>query len=248
MKPRAKPVTTEIHEFDLAPGRVIGGKYVVESKLGGGWEGEVYKVQERRTGIYRAAKLFYPQRNVRDRAVRIYAKKLDELRRCALVIQYHHSETLRFRQIPITVLISELVEGVLLSALVESQPDRRLQEFEAMSLLHALTEGIEEIHAAGHYHGDLHAENVMVRRRGVQFDLKVVDFFHYGPSTAAHRRDDVFDLVQLFYDALGGRAHYAGLSREAKAICKGLRKDLLRVKFPTVGHLRRHLEEFTWAP
>ncbi len=29
--------------FDLKPGRVIGGKYAIETKLGGGWEGEVYQ-------------------------------------------------------------------------------------------------------------------------------------------------------------------------------------------------------------
>ncbi len=30
-----------IHTFSLQPGRTIGGKYVVDMKLGSGWEGEV---------------------------------------------------------------------------------------------------------------------------------------------------------------------------------------------------------------
>ena len=60
-----------IESFDLRPGRVIGGKYVVDDKLGGGWEGEVYRVTESKTGVTRAAKLFYPHRNERDTARRV---------------------------------------------------------------------------------------------------------------------------------------------------------------------------------
>ena len=50
-----------IETFNLKPGRVIAGKYLVERRLGGGWEGEVYKVIEQRTGAHRAAKLFKPE-------------------------------------------------------------------------------------------------------------------------------------------------------------------------------------------
>ena len=73
-------VTTDrIDAFDLAPGRVLASKYVVEAALGGGWEGEVYRVVETRTGIRRAAKLFYPHRNLRDRA-RISSEAQDDHR------------------------------------------------------------------------------------------------------------------------------------------------------------------------
>ena len=75
-----------IESFDLHPGRVIAGKYMVEKRLGGGWEGEVYKVVETRTGVHRAAKLFYPERNRKDRAVKHYAQKLERLRSCSMVV------------------------------------------------------------------------------------------------------------------------------------------------------------------
>ena len=42
---------TRIESFDFQPGRVLAGKYVIERKLGGGWEGEVYKVVEILTGV-----------------------------------------------------------------------------------------------------------------------------------------------------------------------------------------------------
>ncbi len=241
--------TTKPHlnSFNLQPGRVIGGKYVVNGKLGQGWEGEVYKVVEIRTGVTRAAKLFYPQRNVRDKAVRFYAKKLERLRKCHIVIQYHHSETLRQRGMPITCLISEYVEGELLSNFIARQPGKRLHPFEALHLVYALAHGLEEIHKVKEYHGDLHDANVLVNRQGLLFDVKLVDFYHWGAPTAGHMRDDVSDLVRLLYDAVGGKKRYGSQPPEIKRICRGLRRDLIQRAFPTARHLREYLETFSWS-
>lgn len=246
MSARARASTPRVSAFDVQPGRVIAGKYVVERKLGSGWEGEVYKVVERRTGVIRAAKFFYPQRNVRDRAVRLHAKKLDALRHCPIVIQYIHSEVYRWRRIPVTCLLSEYVEGEVFDEFLAHQPRKRLTPFEALHLVHALCLGLEQIHAAGLYHGDLHPGNVMVRRQGITFDPKVVDFFHYGPTTAAHRKDDVVDLARLLYDAVGGRKAYPGQPAAIKSITKGLRRDLILRSFPSAARLRRHIETLTW--
>ncbi len=236
-----------IDAFDFEPGHILASRYEVIQKLGGGWEGEVYKVRERRTGIVRAAKLFFPQRNVKDRAVLLYAKKLDALKHCSIVTQYHHSETIRFRRTAVTCLLSEFVEGELLSALVARQPGGALPPYDALVLTHQLAQGLEEIHAARHYHGDLHAENVLVRRAGIRFRLRLVDFYHYGPTTKQQQRDDVLDLVRLLYDATGGRGRYASQPPEIKRICKGLRRGLIRKAFPSARHLRKYLETFSWS-
>ena len=58
------------------------------SLLGSGWEGEVYLVRELVTGIERAAKLFFPNRNPNNRVATAYAKKLYKLRACEALIQY----------------------------------------------------------------------------------------------------------------------------------------------------------------
>ena len=236
----------KISSFDFKPGRVIGGKYVIDGKLGAGWEGEVYRVIEKRTGINRAAKLFYPHRNVRDRAVTFYAKKLERLRSCPIVIQYMHSETLRHRGVPITCLISELVDGELLSSFIKRQPGKRLQTFEALHLVYALACGLEAIHRVKEYHGDLHDENVLVTRRGIFYDVKILDFFQWGAPTAAHFRDDVVDMVRILYDAVGGKAKYPSQPPQIKAICRGLRRGLIGKAFPTARHLREYLEAFPW--
>jgi len=238
--------TPKLDSFDFEPGRRLAGKYVVEALLGRGWEGEVYKVVELKTGIPRAAKLFFPQRNVRDRAVTFYAKKLYRLRNCPIVIHYHHSELIQYRRMPITCLVSEFVEGQLLSHFVAGRPGKRLQPFEALHLLYALAEGVEQIHAAREYHCDIHEENVIVRRRGIHFDVKLVDFFNWGAPTAAKIREDVIMMVNLLYEIVGGRKHYAKQPPELKRICYGQRRDLISRKFPTAGRLRAHLDSFTW--
>ena len=235
-----------IDAFEFKPGRVLAGKYTVVGTLGAGWEGEVFQVVEGKTGIHRAAKVFYPHRNAKDRAVKFYATKLNRLRRCGIVIQYHHSISIRHRGIEATCLIGEFVEGELLATFIASQRGKRLPPFEALHLLYALAVGVEQIHRAGEYHGDLHSDNVIVRRRGISFDVRLVDFYHWGPTTKATKQEDVIQLIHLLHEALGGRKHYAAQSAQVKQICRGLRRGLITRKFPTAVALREHLEAFPW--
>ena len=233
-----------IEAFDLDHGRVLAGKYEVMTRLGAGWEGEVYLVRETATGIVRAAKAFFPQRNVGDRTARFYARKLHKLRNCPIVIQYHGRETFVHRRLPITFLVSEYVEGELLSDFLDRQPQKRLSAFAAVHLLHALACGIEEIHRMREYHGDLHVGNIMVRRFGLGFDLKLLDQAQrFGTR---YIREDVVDMVRILYDALGGRRRYASQPPEVKAICCGLKRSLILAKFRTAGQLRRYLEGLAW--
>lgn len=223
-----------------------GGKYVVERLLGAGWEGEVYRVIDQRTGAPRAMKLFFDQRNVRDRAVNSYARKLEKLRGCRLIIHYHHAETLRIRRRQVSALISEFVEGVLLRKYVRSHFGRRLPLFEALHILYGLAGGLVEIHERGEYHGDLHPENILIRRRGVHFDLKVIDFYDQPGAKRDNMREDVLDVIKLFHAMLGGKSTYADQPPEVKAICKGLKRSLVVRQFPSAAHLVRYLDQFEW--
>lgn len=244
--PKAHPPVPPIHRFDFPAGRILARKYEVISHLGRGWEGEVYMVRECATGIERAAKFFFPQRNPRDRTALFYARKLHKLRHCPIVIQYHTQETISFRGRPITFLVSDFVEGELLSDFLARQPGRRLTAFQALHLLHALAAGIECIHQLGEYHGDLHADNIIIQRYGIGFDLKLVDLFHWGAPRKENIHDDVVDLVRIFYDALGGARRYAAQPRQIKAVCNGLRRTLILKKFRSAGQLREYLENLEW--
>jgi serine/threonine protein kinase len=236
-----------IADFNLDPGRILAAKYEVVSKLGEGWEGEVYLVREVATGIARAAKFFFPHRNPNDRTARFYARKLHKLRHCPILIQYVGRETFVHRRTKITFLVSEFVEGALLSELLARQPGKRLSPYEAVHLLHALAQGIELIHRLREYHGDLHSGNVIVQRFGLGIDLKLLDLYHWSTPRPENIRDDVVDMIKIFHEAVGGKKRYANQPEEVKAICCGLKRSLIIKKFRTAGGLRRYLETMEWS-
>lgn len=242
----ARPTKPKFSSFDLPMGRVIAKKYEILSKLGGGWEGEVYKILETSTGIERAAKFFYPHRNENNRTSNFNAKKLHKLRLCPILIQYHTKEDFVFKRVPVTVLISEYVEGQLLSEFIKTFPGKRLTPYQALHLLHALTKGIECIHDMNEYHGDLHSDNIIVNKFGLNFDLKLVDLFSAKESKSESRKFDIVTLIQVFHESLGGAKHYAKHPDAIKYICCGLKSNLILKKFKTVGQLRRHIESMDW--
>ncbi len=236
----------KIESFDLEPGRIIARKYSIVSKLGSGWEGEVYRVAELRTGIERAAKLFYPHRNIGNRTSKLYAKKLHKLRHCSLLIQYHTEEIITSRKTPITVLISEYVEGDLLSIFLRRLPGRRLAPFEALHFLYALAKGMEQVHLANEYHGDIHSDNIIVNRYGLRFDLKLMDLFNLDAPKIENKRSDICDVIRVFHESLGGAKYYARQPKAVKYICCGLKNGLILERFRTMSQLCKHLETMTW--
>lgn len=238
---------TRTTPFNLEPGRIIARKYEILSRVGGGWEGEVYRVRERGTEIERAAKLFYPERNVRNKTANLYAQKLHALRECPVMIQYHVQETITMRRLPVTVLLSEFVEGALLEDYVARHRGKRLPLFKGIHLLHALASGIECIHTAGEYHGDLHSENVIVRRLGLSFELKFLDLFNWGKNNRANRNEDVINAIRIFYDAIGGARRYRHHPEEIRRICCGLKRSLIVKRFRSATALRRYIETQPWS-
>ena len=232
--------------FDFEPGRLVAGKYAIERPLGSGYEGEVYAIVERNTGIRRAAKFYYPHRDPLGRAAITYARKLDALRHCPILMQYHHQETAFVKKRKVRVVISELVEGVKLSEFLQVQPDQRLSTFEALHVLHTLAKGIAPIHARGEYHGDIHDANIMIRRQGIAFDVKLLDFFDLGKPSKSKVYKDVLNLVEVFHTIVGGRPHYKQQPAVVKNIIRGLKDSLILARFQSAGDIARHLESLEW--
>lgn len=237
-------MATRSEAFSLSPGRRIGRRYRVEHLLGAGSEGEVYRIREDQTGIRRAAKLFYSHRDP-DRLLSVrHARKLERLRDCAIVLQYHHTEEVVVRGYKTVAVISELCEGEPLQQWVDRARGGRLPLYPALMLLHQLAVGLEQIHAHGEYHSDVHTENILVRGRGIHLEVKLIDFYDWGHPTRVKMREDVVQAVRVLYDALGGAARYPRLPAVAKRICCGLKRSLILERFPTASALRLHLEEF----
>jgi len=224
----------------------VAGKYVVQHPLGSGWEGEVYVVMERVTGIRRAAKFYYPHRDPLGKAAIAYARKLDALRHCPILMQYHHQETTYVKRRKVIVVVSELVEGKKLSEFLADQPNHRLTTFEALHVLYTLARGISPIHARGEYHGDIHDDNIMIRRHGISFDIKLLDFFDLGRPTRAKIHKDVLNLIQVFHATVGGRDSYSQQPKVVKDIIRGLKDSLILARFQSAGDIQRHLETVEW--
>lgn len=235
-----------VEGYDLPPGRTLGGRYEVISFLGRGWEGEVYKVCEVRTGIERAAKLFFPERNPRGRALIRYAHKLNKLKACPIIIQYHHQDSTRVRGQRVDFVVSDYVDGDVLSAFIARYRGKCLPAFQALHVLHALARGVEPIHHLGEYHGDIHSDNIMIRREGIGFDVKLLDFFDLGRPTRENIQDDVFDLIYVLYEMVGGAKGYSRTGPEIRQIVMGLKRSLIRRRFRTAGALRQGLENLKW--
>jgi serine/threonine protein kinase len=238
--------TSDIDSFNFHPGRIIARKYVIERLLGAGWEAEVYLVRECATGIERTAKFFFPQRNIKDKSLKFYARKLHKLRKCPIVIQYSTQDSLVYKRKSISFLVSEYVEGELLTEHLKRQRSKRLHPFQAVHLLYALAKGIECIHSVGEYHGDLHSDNIIVQNVGLGYNLKIIDMFQWVDTPGANIKSDVMDLIRIFYDALGGQKHYSKHPPEIKAICCGLKHSIALKKFNSAGKLRRYIENMQW--
>lgn len=240
-RPSRKP-----RRFDFPAGRSIAGKYQVEELLGSGYEGEVYRIFEKSTGIRRAAKFYYPHRDPTGKAAIAYARKLDALRHCPILLQYHHQEVATVRRRKVIVVISELVEGQKLSEFLRRQGRHRLSTFEALHVLYVLAKGIAPIHARGEYHGDIHDDNIMIRRQGIGFEVKLLDFFDLGRPSRAKIQKDVLNLIEVFHTIVGGRDAYGRQPRVVKDIIRGLKDSLILQRFSSAGDIQRHLETLQW--
>ena len=232
--------------YDLKSGKMLGRHYRVLEFLGNGWEGEVYKVEERRTGIIRAAKLFYRRKATGDSPHIHYAKKLFKLRTCPIIIQYHLHDIVYLNEKKIDFLVSDFVDGELLSSYIARQKNKRIPPFEALHLLYALTQGVEHIHFLKEYHGDIHSDNIILQKKGIGFQVHLIDLLHLGRSTKEKIQHDVYDLINVFYEMIGGALGYQRCDRNIKQIILGRRHSLIREQFNMAGHLRLFLENLDW--
>ena len=103
------------------------------------------------------------------------------------------------------------------------------------------------MHNLRSYHGDLHAENIIIKRVGLGFELKLLDMYHWGGNERKiNMAEDICDSIRIFYNAIGGQKLYASHPPEVKQICLGLKRTLISKKFKSATLLRTYLENIEW--
>jgi eukaryotic-like serine/threonine-protein kinase len=225
------PSASGAHE--IAPGRIVDGRYQIEALLGAGAVGLVYRCRHLVLDKTLAIKVLRPD-FARDPEVS--ARLVNEAKAASAIGSAHIVETVDFGTLPdgSAFFVMEYLEGTPLTSLVED-PDSALSAEDVLHIALQLSDALTEAHAAGIVHRDLKPDNVFIITRGDDRRfVKVLDFGiaklaraerkltragqiygtpHYmSPEQAAGRgtdaRTDIYAVGVLLYEMVTGRVPF----------------------------------------
>jgi hypothetical protein len=153
-------------------GTVVDGKYRLQSVLGRGGLGTVFRAQHIGSLVTVALKLLHPRFAERPEYRRAL---LPEARRAATVTHERCARLLDAGEAEagVAYLVMELVEGKTFDLVLRQGP---LHASHAVVVLEQVAEALAAIHAVGLVHCDLSPRNVMVASRAGTLQVKVLDF------------------------------------------------------------------------
>lgn len=207
-----------VHEHGAMPPKQVG-PYVIQSKLGVGGMGEVYRAWdtrlERPVAVKKVLAKDAQKKKSRDR-LKKEARTIASLSHPAIVRVFDLLETEDSDWI-----VMELIEGRTLRDLFQT---RAIVETEALALAREITEGLTAAHTRGLVHRDLKSENVMVTHQG---HVKILDF----GLAETFEEDGPADSSKSSSSLLTTRSRVVGTSRamspeQAKGLALDPRSDL----------------------
>jgi serine/threonine protein kinase len=184
------------HSAVRAPevGSVLENRYVLEALLGHGGMGTVFKALDRCR-----ADLAPGNRHVAvkilDEHVSEQAEILADLRRefyCAQALS--HPSIVKVYEMhqdnDVAFFTMELLEGELLSSVLERTQPARLPRTYAWAIIRSVGAGVAHAHSRNVVHGDLKPRNIMITERG---EVRILDF---GASSRATRKMATSDPLE----------------------------------------------------
>ncbi|MFF8841406.1 serine/threonine-protein kinase [Streptomyces sp. NPDC015127] len=159
----------------FAPGVVLRDRYKLESVLGRGVMGQVWRgtdlYLERPVAVKTIAAELLAVPDSRKEALARFEREA----KAAARLDHPNITTVHDASITddVCCLVTQLVEGTTLEFLFDQQEDGRFEVATAAAVAAQLCSGLSAAHAAGLVHRDLKTQNVMVRRDGV---VKILDF------------------------------------------------------------------------
>ncbi len=165
--------------------RALGSSYVVESPIGRGTTGEVWRGHVRDTGEPIAAKVLDPDLARDPEVVARFIRERARLTRVA------HPNVVTVRDLVVEgetlAVVTDLVAGPDLATLLDEFGPLDADETETM--ITDVLLGLDAVHAAGIVHRDLFLRNVLVEDRDGRRVARIVDFgiaqLAYGDATPA---------------------------------------------------------------
>jgi len=240
----------------VGPGTVLRQRYVLEQELGRGGMGTVYRALDRNRQDLRPQDRYVAVKVLREE----FARRPDALQ--ALRREAHQAQSLSHPGIvnvfdfdhdgDVYFITMELLEGELLSDLIQRTRPGKLARQAATDILRHLGNAVAYAHSRGVLHMDLKPGNVMITTQG---EVRVLDFGlayphvtepwisdHLPPVHAAtptyascerlagaapEVRDEVFSFACVAYELLSGE-HPFGRSSAREAREQGLRPRRIR--------------------
>src|SRR5215813_10141716 len=158
---------------DALTGMTLDQKYYLESKLGFGGMGSVYRAGRLLIGDRVAVKVLHPDQMADPQAVERFRREAQtaaRLKHPNVVTVYDFGvsrEGLNYQ-------VMELAEGVSLRSLIERHG--RLAETAAAEIIRQVCAALDEAHRQGIVHRDIKPENILVQTIPGGLQVKVLDF------------------------------------------------------------------------
>ncbi len=166
---RGNASTLDSASAEISPGKILGGRYQIRARLGGGGMGEVWQAFDLKLRVDVALKALHPQLLASERALETLRQ---EVRTAREVVSPNVCRVYQLEEIEGRELVSmEYVDGHTLAEVLRERSPLPMDE--AREIAAQFLAGLEAIHAAELVHRDIKPENVMLTRAG---RVVVMDF------------------------------------------------------------------------
>jgi serine/threonine protein kinase/predicted ATPase len=157
----------------LGAGTVIADRYELESVLGQGGFGTVYKARQRVTGQWVALKVLRPTADQGDRREARFEREMQ------LTARLNHPHVIRLLDSGLhdtahRYIVFEYVDGADLTEVLRAEGP--LSPTETKRLLLQVLDGLSAAHALGMVHRDVKPRNIMISRTGLARNAQLLDF------------------------------------------------------------------------